>query len=672
MASQHHSCQRKHGGHHHRHKRRKHAPIVSGPLDQIKDGGKRDMHAKLENILDTNYPFWQTKDEPKCLPPAFEIRDSDRAGNEAGQLAEYHMYKLLNDFGRYYKENMFIIHSYSFAERIKRTGQGPPLRLLHGECDFVIIHRFCGLIFIQVKASRNPNNLRAFNKAVYQLNKDRDALKEFLSSKECPNVLKETASGMIFKRQGVIALPNCPRIHNISADMIPCFKEDCRDIQSFKLWWDKNITEIEGEKMDSNVFKELIIRFSGISLCRNLSTEIDEVDDTLQLVLTPQQLNCYSKLSKEHYITGPAGSGKTVMLNLKVDDVVREVREHNRCEHTLILCYNVPLSKKFVQDYKRAGLCAFCGRDYVTVMPFDHLISHINKTTDQESDHEQYQNEKSVDDAITRLKRKAKSNVKYHHIFVDEAQELYGMWLVLIRQLQIPLVDEYGDSYNFLWIFYDDSHLSSSDVNPTIKMLNRSATDLQMVVRSTNNIFNLSSKHYKGYKQKMMGISHQILGPEVVWDCSLKKGCAHREICQKIITHLNNLDGSGVKRKDICLLVSNVEIRDWLLEDLQRKHVRCMPADEHIERQAGDDTAIVETVKRFNGLESKVVILLDPTHVTTDNVDTDFVLYNAFTRSRCHLIIITDDEGKEQMNTNSTSCSNSDHHKQIGTPSSSK
>ena len=106
---------------------------------------------------------------------------------------------------------MFVVHSYKFKERVSQLNVNFKLSITSkkwklGQHDFVIIHRHCGFIFIQVKAA--DKTAKTFREAQLQIEKDKDAMKLFLVSAK---FLKSDGNKVFSRYPGFPAMPNCPR-----------------------------------------------------------------------------------------------------------------------------------------------------------------------------------------------------------------------------------------------------------------------------------------------------------------------------------------------------------------------------------------------------------------------------------------------------------------------------
>lgn len=112
-----------------------------------------------------------------------------------------------------------------------------------------------------------------------------------------------------------------------------------------------------------------------------------------------------------------------------------------------------------------------------------------------------------------------------------------------------------------------------------------------------------------------------------------------------------------VQAKDICVLVENGKMRAKLRFELSSLGILSQTGGGLVEGL--NNVTVVESIRRFKGLESKVVILYDPPFHDDPSVNTNELLYTAVSRCSCLLIVITTKEGckalKSDVGTNEES-----------------
>ena len=388
-----------------------------------------------------------------------------------------------------------------------------------------------------------------------------------------------------------------------------------------------------------------------------LSHFIDTSHERLA-IKTNEQLKVMLTSTTEQWITGPAGSGKTWLLMEKVKSLAQKICLQKNGERILVVCFNRPLSKMLSSAFQNHLTSVLRTDDLspvVDVKTFDCLLLEITeRCTIGETDAEK---KKVVEQAVKLLDQPAHGVQRYDHIFVDECQDLFGdRWPSLFDKL----CKDDGDTYDgcepkHKWFFYDPNQhlrLSEKRCKQHMRFLKKS-TKLCKVLRNTGYVFDQSKKYFQSRLQggDPIELGHQERGLPIKWDRSLRnREIAERDGAEFIISHLKELEKNKVQKKDICVLVENVEARQRLTYELKNLGVVCQNAERL--HEANDDKVVVESIWRFKGLEAKVVILYNPRYYfdkdgTENNVRE--LLYTAVSRCFCFLIIVTTEEGYKAM-----------------------
>lgn len=373
---------------------------------------------------------------------------------------------------------------------------------------------------------------------------------------------------------------------------------------------------------------------------------------------TFEQLKVMLNSTTEQWITGPAGSGKTWLLQEKVKALAEKAHLQRNGEKILVVCYNVPLSKMLRKAFKD-HLTSFLTDDdlesVVDVKTFKSLLYEITGESDLDE-------EKKVELAVRLLERGASHFQRYEHIFVDECQDLYGArWPSLFDELckkDVGDDDDDGREPSHKWFFYDTNQylgLSEERYRQNCRNLKK-GTKLSKVLRNTGYVYDQCQKYFKSILQtgEPVKLGHQEQGLPLKWDGSLgNRQVTEIDGAKSILSHVNELRKNKVHSKDICVLVENTDTRDRLTSELKRLGVDCQDADSL--NEANDDKVVVESIRRFKGLEAKVVVLYNPRFF----VDKDWnisnvkeLLYTAVSRCFCYLIVVTTEEGYKALKSN--------------------
>ena len=388
------------------------------------------------------------------------------------------------------------------------------------------------------------------------------------------------------------------------------------------------------------------------SIPYTLSKLIDQNKEALEMCTT-QQLSVMLNSVPEQWITGPAGSGKTWLLMKKVLLLAENALLRSTQEKILVACYNRPLSMMFAKVFEDE-LISFLKsgelKEVVEVKTFQSLLFDITESRCGDSDQEK---EKYVAQALEVLEQGSVFTQQYDHVFVDECQDLCGnRWPTLFKRL---LKD---DDCSFrepkhIWFFYDtNQHLSPSEEQYTQHWKSiRRGLKLTKVLRSTESVFDQSKKYFgaNNSNAEPIKLGHRVRGLEITWDSSLK----NRKVTEDagaacIMKHIKKLRRNKVDNKDICILTENVDIRDDISSELNNMRIETQNAEDLFLYNSPENKVVVESIRRFKGLESKVVVLYNPPFFQDTNwvvKKVKEVLYTAVSRCFCYLIVITTKRG---------------------------
>ena len=206
-----------------------------------------------------------------------------------------------------------------------------------------------------------------------------------------------------------------------------------------------------------------------------------------------------------------------------------------------------------------------------------------------------------------------------------------------------------------IWFFYDtNQNLGNSTAQ---NQLHRKSIEesfwLAKVCRNTQVVFEHSKKYFmsKIPNAKPIELGHNIVGLEIQWDGSLTSQDVKVEYGAECIKkHISNLRAEKVDDKDICILTRNQAVRDEIRRVLKDMEIQSQNAEQMFQKD--DNRVVVESIWRFKGLESKVVILYNPPVIPNDVWTTRKIkelLYIAFSRCFCYLIVVSTDHGCNKL-----------------------
>lgn len=353
---------------------------------------------------------------------------------------------------------------------------------------------------------------------------------------------------------------------------------------------------------------------------------------------TAEQSKVLLSSSAEQWISGPAGSGKTWLLIEKV----KQLGASQYGERILVVCFNRPLSKMLEKQFE--DCCCV-----VEVKTFQKLLYEFTgKKCYSDRDKEE-----SINIAVEFLKSIEDQVTKYDHIFVDECQDLIGdKWVVLFQMLWKGNKDNTGTiegtACKCKWFFYDTNQYVgwSEERFQRHKKALVTSTRLTRVLRNTGNIFDQSKKYLQPStpSTEEITLGHEEWGLNIKWQDTLASRLDSETVgVESIIDVISDVRKKSVSEEDICVLVESIEVRRSLSDKLKARNVDNHDAEEHFEGR--HKKVVVESVRRFKGLESKVVILYNPEFSVKGNKHIRELLYTAVSRCCCYLVVITTKEG---------------------------
>jgi hypothetical protein len=310
----------------------------------------------------------------------------------------------------------------------------------------------------------------------------------------------------------------------------------------------------------------------------------------------------YLKHRKRLAVSGPAGSGKTLLALERAREAARSGSE------TLLLTYNRPLA-----DFLAAQAA---GVARLTVCNFHQLCRGLATSAGlaiprQEQDF--YAQAPTL--ALDALD---KAGGRFDAILVDEGQVMEeDWWIVIEASLRDP---EEG----LLWVFYDD--------NQALYQRPRglpAGMDLQPLAESWRNsrqIFEAAMKYYEGGDVECLGPD----GPDVEFVDA--DGQVRKELSRVLHRLVNE---QSVRVPDIVVLTPRAIAQSSVVGEVGAFRLGESPTRPNDVR--------LSSIKRFLGLEAKVVVLCElpePAHP-----DFRGLMYVGLSRARAHLVVMGQELG---------------------------
>ena len=413
------------------------------------------------------------------------------------------------------------------------------------------------------------------------------------------------------------------------------------------------------------IIGSFIFRFVGMSYLKPWRGLCINDDDNTMIFETQQQMKSHAGYSpRELWIRGTAGSGKTYLLIKKAltlaQGILSDPTKTN--EKILVLCCN-PILRKALEKTINGYLQVPEARDvssFLHCKTFTELVMELASLSWPPRNN--VEKETSVNRALGELKEKD-DVFMYDHILVDEGQDLYGTkWPTLLKHIHKGSKGSAQEARpGFFWVMYDvNQHLYLGKKSPRSHFDGiQNNAELNVVFRNTDNIFKQSKKYFKSLMSNGSPITlgHEVTGLPIEWDDSLASCSVIPEGtrlvarleetipqgARLVVNWIEKLEKEKVHPKDICVLVQNQEKQRLLRNEIERIGGNSQTADDLLENSR--NCAVVESIQRFKGLESKVVILFNPPFQGDSQFCTKELLYAAVSRCSCFLVVISTKEG---------------------------
>ena len=512
-------------------------------------------------------------------------------------------------------DDSFVV-LYSVPYKKERSGG----RWIDGECDFVVAHAAYGILFLEIKGGEN---IRQDPKRMIWTRGSKEITNPVKQAEDAKHNIQRWLRKQSFFRSHWI---NCQ--HGIifpHSDLQPghlgpgidrgmiCDRGEFDDDGVFPTWIISRL-KIEAKPLPKGGLEKLVrLLVPEIVLEARLSGDLARDDNKLKS-LTESQFNILESLkgAKRVTIPGGAGTGKTVLA----------MQEAIRCAksgaHTLFVCFNRGLATDVAHRMQ--------GCPQVTVRGFHQLCREmagrdgnpLPKGGGKQLSKQDYPN------ALMKA-FKCLPEAKYDAIIVDEGQDFLWEWWAALDE---GLVNPYEGS--ILRVFYDDNQRVHGNVEELREELLLSPYRLHRNLRNTQQIHALVRLHYEGDD------TFEASGPrgrEVEWlEVDILRG-----LKRTVSRYVGNLvTKEEVSEGDIAVLVgSKGDIQELVSQKDDVNYLGKFPTT--LCDEAPNNRIVVDSVRRFKGLERRIVILVETKNVP---VDAREFAYVALSRARTLLVVV--------------------------------
>lgn len=325
-------------------------------------------------------------------------------------------------------------------------------------------------------------------------------------------------------------------------------------------------------------------------------------------------------------ICGGAGTGKTILAMEKAKRLAADGFK------TLLTCYNRPLSDWIASELE--------GYENITVSNFDRISEHFVSTADRGLKKDCLNQAKATypNGDLWRVQMPAALTYaleyidqRFDAIVVDEAQDFPD-------EYWFPLEYLLADSANSPFYIFYDVHQNLYQRSLQFPIAD-SPFELQSNCRNTKQIHDFAYRNYAGPEVRQPDMSGNPV--QLVSASTLDR---EFEKVSRILVEL--LSKTGVESTQIALLIGD-NINKHSKYEMLRNFKLPAGISWSIENGFKRNSLLVDTVKRFKGLEADIVVVWGLPHF--DNQDYKEVLYVGSSRAKSELILVADAESILQL-----------------------
>lgn len=507
-------------------------------------------------------------------------------------------------------------------------------KVSRGEVDFILTHPYLGIILLEVKGfgifSKNGNWYRTETvggegertkliKSPYlQIENARGNLQDFLyENKELLQpIIKNSADFKKISIHTLVVFPFLPDFKNLGMESEKNNTVTQRDLENIEKYLKDSIpkSNFNDLKGIQDKLKELIIPDINTVPMKGLTRDLQK-----QLMSSTEEqsiiLNSILDNNSNIFVTGPAGSGKTVLAV----EAARNAAEND--EKVLFLCYNQNLGKylkNLLEDYANIEVYSlFSFFSKININLKDAGTSHLSPV------------EAAPIIADLFSENFDKFSNDFNTLIIDEAQDfspLFWPTFELLTEKKKWFI--FADKKQA--ITHDDWHLPQLSDGSWLKFpLTKYLRSTKEISEKVLNVFNLDQ-----LPTSISGIEPEFLLSNGEWNESLT---VLSNVIEKLFEE-ENYDQSQVQ-----ILIPHSRYLD---EVEQTKYLEN-------KKLGGIANINIESIYKFKGLESEVVVIIAPNieSLKSENTsDIKSLMYVGMSRATTALTVIGNQEIKELTN----------------------
>jgi len=487
-----------------------------------------------------------------------------------------------------------------------------------GEADFLIAHPESGFLSIEVKGGRisvtENNQWRSTDRAGITYNIKDPVMQASTSKHQILQKLKDSPvwNPKFIRATHAVFLPDNSRPGRDLRPHAPlkifAFDDDMVQLQAFIERRFRDAAADENDRAEPlgpegvAALRDILSR--PIELHVRVKTEVWHDLKEIQL-RTDDQVELLEEMSdtRRMSISGAAGTGKTVLAMEKAASLI----ENNPTARVLLLCFNEPLGVSFVKT--------FADNSQITATHFHSFCRSVALKAGMKEENLLHP-EVAAEELMTNFGNSGLA--EYDAVIIDEGQDFQDPWL---ESLEVILT---GGSNGVYYVFYDNNQKVTRKHASYIDRLSEAKRNLSKNFRNTQTIHRASLIYYQGRPVRAIG----PFGKEIV----LLRTGSSAQIRTLLSEQLGLLvKQEGLEPRQIAVLFENSNFLQEVIGD--RRKIIAIPITSAGEMEPG--SFVVDTIRRFKGLEAPVVILL----FKNPGAEIEELLYVGITRAQSLLIL---------------------------------
>lgn len=351
----------------------------------------------------------------------------------------------------------------------------------------------------------------------------------------------------------------------------------------------------------------------------------DEAEELVALTRAQYDVLDHLRGVRRASISGPAGSGKTMLALEKARRLVDEGFV------VLLLCFNQPLARHLAAQL---GQQLSTGR--LDVVTFHELCLRMGREAGVLGAEPAVKERSWWDETLPAALDKAAQTVggRYHALIVDEGQDFERSWL---ETLPFLLVEPWEDVF---YVFHDPSQaLYRPDVTETLALQSSFIPDNW---RNPAPVHELATRFYAG-SERIVALRESGRAPGLI------AADDDQETLEALRRTLHTLvHDEGVRPDQIAVLtgVSLSSSAVWKRRVFGNEVLwngsyddagRSLGLAPELQPEQPPDVVLFDSIRRFKGLEREVVILVE---LRADDPNLERFMYVGMTRALNHLVVI--------------------------------